>query len=239
MKSRRFWIALFAFILTVVLLFQYRFPIAERLGRFLVKKDPIEKCEVIFAPWSRLRSNFVYAIRMVKEGWGDHLVVTSPKASAVEKEFRKTYGLEDRVACIKSMGLDMAKILKGIKEPDDIIAHFATCAKEAIESGAEVIIPTTTILDIILSKNKVNEIDGCPVLPSVTTLVKTTEAMVELRKAGIMIEVQYTTDLAAINSDTFTQGGLSDALISHTLIYSKFHCNLCRKRNGFLAFLGF
>jgi hypothetical protein len=70
MNSRRFRIVLFAFILFVFLLFQYRFPIAKGLGGFLAKKDPLEKCEVIFAPWSRLRTNFVYAMHLVKEGGG-------------------------------------------------------------------------------------------------------------------------------------------------------------------------
>ena len=94
MKSKRFWIVLFALILFVFLLFQYRFPIAKGLGGFLYKKDPLEKCEVIFAPWSRLRTNFVYAMRMVKEGWGDRLIMTTPKAAPVEKDFRAAYGLE-------------------------------------------------------------------------------------------------------------------------------------------------
>lgn len=99
----------------------------------------------------------------------------------------KTYGLEDRVACAQGMGLDIARLIKGLSEPDDIISHFTARAKEAIDLGAEVIIPGSTILDLILSKNRISQIDDCLVLPSITTLVKITEAMVELRKAGVKV----------------------------------------------------
>lgn len=93
MKSRRFWTVLFVLIFLLSLLFQYRFPIAKGLGSFLAKKDPLEKCEVIFAPASRIETNFAYAMHLLKEGWGDQLVATAPKLAPVTKKFNETYGL--------------------------------------------------------------------------------------------------------------------------------------------------
>lgn len=93
MKSRKFWTVLFALVFLISVLFQYRFPIAKGLGSLLAKQDPLEKCEVIFAPASRIETNFVYATHLLKEGWGDRLVATAPRLAPVTKTFQETYGL--------------------------------------------------------------------------------------------------------------------------------------------------
>ena len=125
MKSIRFWVVLFAFLLSVFLLFQYRLPIAKVLGGFLAKKDPLEKCEVIFAPWSRLRTNFVYAMRLVKDGWGERLVMTSPKAAPAEKDFRAAYGLE---SC------SPGEVLRKVSEKEDLPAEKLTILEDSIST---------------------------------------------------------------------------------------------------------
>ena len=93
MKSKRFWTVLFVLVFLISLLFQYRFPIAKGIGGFLAKKDPLEKCEVIFAPASRIETNFAYAVHLLKEGWGNRLVATAPMPAPVTKKFQETYGL--------------------------------------------------------------------------------------------------------------------------------------------------
>ncbi len=95
MKSRIFWTVLFAIIFLISLLFQFRFPIAKRLGGFLGKRDPLEKCEAIFAPASRIETNFVYAVHLFEDGWGGRLITTTPKISPVTKEFQEIYGMTD------------------------------------------------------------------------------------------------------------------------------------------------
>lgn len=93
MKSRKFWTLLFALVFLISILFQYRFPIAKSLGGYLAKRDPLERCDVIFAPSSRIETNFVYAVDLLKEGWGNRLVVTTSKLAPLEKKFLETYGL--------------------------------------------------------------------------------------------------------------------------------------------------
>jgi len=95
MKSRRFWIVLFALIFFILLAFQFRFSIARSLGSFLAKKDPLEKCDAIFAPASRIETNFVYAVHLLQDEWGDRLITTAPKLSPVTREFQETYGMMD------------------------------------------------------------------------------------------------------------------------------------------------
>ena len=51
-------------------------------------------------------------MHLVKEGWGERLIMTSPKAAAVEREFRETYGLG---SC--SPGHMLRKILEKEKIP--------------------------------------------------------------------------------------------------------------------------
>jgi len=92
-KMKRFLIVIVAFVLLVLVLFQFRFEAAKGLGGFLAKKDFLMKCDVIFAPASRADTNFLYAVRLLKEGWGDRLVATAPKQSPVTKRFEETYGL--------------------------------------------------------------------------------------------------------------------------------------------------
>jgi hypothetical protein len=95
MMSRRFWLFLLTSVLFVLLIFQYRLPIAERLGGFLGKKDPVEKCEVIFAPASRIETNFVYAMHLLQDGLGDRLITTTPKLAPVTNEFNEVYDMTD------------------------------------------------------------------------------------------------------------------------------------------------
>lgn len=93
MKIKKFLTAIIVFGLLVFTLFVIRFPLAKTLGKFLAKQDPLQKCEVIFAPASRVDTNFLYAVQLFKEGWGDWLVTTAPKESPMTIKFRETYGL--------------------------------------------------------------------------------------------------------------------------------------------------
>jgi len=93
MKMKRFLTVIIAFGLLVLVLFFLRFPLAKGFGKFLAKQDPLQRCEVIFAPASRVETNFLYAVQLFKEGWGDLLVTTAPKQSPMTMKFRETYGL--------------------------------------------------------------------------------------------------------------------------------------------------
>ena len=125
MKSRRFWTVLFVLIFLLSLLFQYRYPIAKGLGRFLAKKDPLEKCDVIFAPASRIETNFVYAMHLLREGWGNQLVTTSPKLAPVTKKFEEKYGL---------MNCSWVSILRQVFQKEKLPSERLTILEGSISS---------------------------------------------------------------------------------------------------------
>ncbi len=56
-----------------------------------------------------------------------------------------------------------------------------------------------------------------------------------MRKAGIMVKIQNTTHLTAINTHAFTKCSLGNALIAHLLIDGQFHGNLRWERDRFLS----
>ncbi len=93
MKSKRFWLLVSLCLVLIFILFQYRFPVAKGVGGFLAKREPLEKSDLIFAPASRIETNFLYAVNLFSEGWGKRLVTTAPKLAPVTKEFQEAYGL--------------------------------------------------------------------------------------------------------------------------------------------------
>lgn len=125
MKNRNFWIFFLSVVLLSFLIFQYRFPIAKRLGNFLAKKDSLEKCEVIFAPASRIETNFVYAVRLLKDGWGTRLISTAPRLSPVTKEFRETYGM---------MNCSWDSVLRQVFEKEKLPPEKLTILEDSVSS---------------------------------------------------------------------------------------------------------
>jgi len=95
MKIKRLLTVILVLVLLMVILFLLRFQVARGLGQFLAKKDPLIRCEVIFAPASRPETNFLYAVHLLKEGWGDRLVATAPKQSPLTKKFEEKYELSN------------------------------------------------------------------------------------------------------------------------------------------------
>jgi len=128
MKSKRFWTVLFALVFLISILFQYRLPIAKGLGGFLAKRDPLEKCEVIFAPSSRIETNFAYAVHLLKEGWGDRLVVTTSRLAPLEKRFLETYGL---------MNCSEVSILRHVFQEEKLPTEKLTILKDSTSSFSD------------------------------------------------------------------------------------------------------
>ncbi len=129
MKSRRFWTLLFALVFLVSILFQYRFPIAKSLGNYLAKKDPLERCELIFSPSSRIETNFAYAVHLLKEGWGNRLVVTTSKRAPLEKKFRETYGLTNcsEISILRQVFQEEKLPIEKLTILEDSTSTFADC----------------------------------------------------------------------------------------------------------------
>ena len=62
------------------------------------------------------------------------------------------------------------------------LSEFTAGARKIIKAGAEVIIPIGGIASLFLAKSGLNQVDGVPVLDTISLAVKMTEMMVKFGK---------------------------------------------------------
>ena len=81
---------------------------------------------------------------------------------------------------------DMATevMAKHFNNPGPVIEAFKSAAHQAIQSGAEVIIPGCGCLNLVLAENKFAEVEGATVLDVTGALMKMAELMIVLHKVG-------------------------------------------------------
>ncbi|MCC2632234.1 MAG: racemase [Ramlibacter sp.] len=98
----------------------------------------------------------------------------------------RRYGLAERFAGVSDVGFRFADVLKGFAEPQPLIERFRTAARQRIAAGAEVIIPGEAPLCVLLATQGISEVDGVPVLDSLSCWVKHAEMLVDLkRQSGV------------------------------------------------------
>lgn len=98
----------------------------------------------------------------------------------------RRYGLAERFAGVSDVGFRFADVLKGFAEPQPLIERFRTAARQRIAAGAEVIIPGEAPLCVLLASQGISEVDGVPVLDSLSCWVKHAEMLVDLkRQSGV------------------------------------------------------
>lgn len=95
------------------------------------------------------------------------------------------YGLRERLAGIQYTEFkipDLGRIFDDKTLAERQVAQFKEGARKLIESGAETIIPIGGIAGLFLAKSGLHEIDGVPVLDTISIAVKTAEMMVKTSK---------------------------------------------------------
>lgn len=98
----------------------------------------------------------------------------------------RRYGLAERFAGVSDVGFRFADVLQGFGEPAPLIERFRVAARQRIAAGAEVIIPGEAPLCVLLASQGVSEVDGVPVLDSLSCWVKHAEMLVDLkRQSGV------------------------------------------------------
>jgi Asp/Glu/hydantoin racemase len=96
------------------------------------------------------------------------------------------YGLRERFAGASDVGFRFADVLQGFGSPAPLIERFHAAARAQIARGAEVLIPGEAPLCVLLASQGVREVDGVPVLDSLSCWVKHAEMLVDLkRQSGI------------------------------------------------------
>ncbi len=97
------------------------------------------------------------------------------------------YGLQQRVAGIRSIDANISEYMEAFASPDKRAALktiFDREARRLIDAGADVIVPTGGIPMMLFGAEMGAHIDGAPIVNGVTVVVKAAEMAVKLRQLG-------------------------------------------------------
>lgn len=97
----------------------------------------------------------------------------------------RQYGLAERLVGVSDVGFRFADVLQGFAEPAPLIERFRAAARRQIAAGAEVIIPGEAPLCVLLASQGVTDVDGVPVLDSLSCWIKQAELLVDLKRQGL------------------------------------------------------
>ena len=113
------------------------------------------------------------------------LITPNEKMIPQFEEMIVKYGFKDKLAGIECTGFqipELGKVFDNTALKNKQLQGFTKAARKTIKEGAEVIIPVGGIASLFLAKSEVNQIDGVPVLDTISIVVKITEMMVKLWK---------------------------------------------------------
>jgi allantoin racemase len=147
--------------------------------------DPgfLEVREVIGIPVAFLSESCFHLATML----ADKFSLISYNAAIVQALEQKIdqYGLKDHFVSCSFFDLSMQELIHGFDDPDSIIESVQQVGREAVAKGAGVLLTACNILNMVLVKWGVKEIDGVPIMDTAGALVKVGEFMVDLKQAGI------------------------------------------------------
>lgn len=113
------------------------------------------------------------------------LITPNEKMIPRFEEIVRNYGLKDRLAGIEYMDFKIPELEQVFEEPafqKKQLQEFTEGAKKTIEAGSEVIIPIGAMASLFLARSGIRQIDGVPVLDTISIAIKMTEMVVKLRK---------------------------------------------------------
>lgn len=94
------------------------------------------------------------------------------------------YGFGPHLADSTHVGFVFGDVLKAFAEPGPLIERFRAAARAQIARGSQVIIPGEAPLCVLLARNGISDVDGVPVLDSLSCWIKQAEMMVDMRRAN-------------------------------------------------------
>ncbi|MFH1169300.1 MAG: aspartate/glutamate racemase family protein [Chloroflexota bacterium] len=95
------------------------------------------------------------------------------------------YRLDDRFIAIDSLGMKPAELNKAFDDPEFFLKPAREVARDAAGKGVTMFVVAEGIINMILVKHNITQIEGIPVIEGSGALVKITEMMVDLKKMGI------------------------------------------------------
>lgn len=96
----------------------------------------------------------------------------------------RRYGYAERVAFLAAFDppVDEFELDGAFKGSCELIGRFTDLARRAIAAGADVIIPAEGVLNTVLVRNDVRDVDGTPVLDSYGSLLRFAHLLVRMRE---------------------------------------------------------
>jgi len=141
------------------------------LGRSLVDIPVVSSCETAF---------------LVAQTMGRAFGVITLDDVMVEAVGRLVtlYGCEGRVTEVVPLDppLDEFELDRAFAGSPEFVERFARQARALVAGGADVIVPAEGVLNTVLVRNGVREVDGTPVLDSYGALLGLAEMLVNLRR---------------------------------------------------------
>lgn len=92
------------------------------------------------------------------------------------------YGLTSRCAGIEPVGFTFQDVLPAFEDPQPLIERFEKRARLLIANGVDVIVPGEMPLNILLSSNGINKVDGVPIVDGLALTIKFAETFADLQK---------------------------------------------------------
>jgi len=153
-KHILFFSFFFFFLLFACLIFLLKAP------DLLVVKSSLVKSDIVFVLGGVARDRLPVAVKLLKDGWAEKIIIPTPQPSDVELEFYKTYGdqfsEESIIRCIvkkqKVPGTKLA-VLKGFRNTfEEIMALRQEYNRKPFKSAILVTHPLHTRRVILLTK---------------------------------------------------------------------------------------
>ena len=113
------------------------------------------------------------------------LITPNEKMIPHFEELVRKYRVENRLCSIEYMDFQIPELGMVFESPifqRKQLQQFTDGARKTIQSGAEVIIPLGGMASLFLAKSGLNQVEGVPVLDTISIAVKATEMMVKLNK---------------------------------------------------------
>lgn len=92
------------------------------------------------------------------------------------------YGLSEKLGPIVQTTVGFYDILDGFKDPEPVIDAFVEAAQNAINQGADVIIPGEGPMNVFLATHGVSRIGDVPIIDSFAAGIKMCESLTDLQK---------------------------------------------------------
>ncbi len=111
------------------------------------------------------------------------LITPNRKQVPTFEEIVRRCGLWDKLVGVEYMDFtipDLGRVFEDKVLQQKQLREFQAGARKTVEAGAEVIIPMGGMASLFLARSGLKEVDGAPVLDTITIAVKMTEMLVRL-----------------------------------------------------------